>query len=281
MIGTAVAVVGTGRVGLTLARALVRSGHSVHLLTRTARPSYAGLPAPETDWTASLASASLVLLTVPDDAIAEVAATLCRTGAINRSQTVLHTSGLHHRAALGALESSGAALGSLHPLQSFTAPVGDAALLLGVPAIVEGDARAVAVARELAATLGMGSVIELPALGKVRYHAAAVVASNYLVVLADIAERLARAAGAGDVAAVLFQPMMHQTLSNIAERGTVAALTGPVRRGDAGTVAAHLAALDGDDRVAYRALAREALLLARRAGLDERDAQRIDELLAS
>ena len=281
MIGTAVAVVGTGRVGLTLARALVHSGRSVHLLTRTARPSYPGLPATETDWTASLAAASLVLVTVPDDAIAAVAATLCRTGAINRSQTVLHTSGLHHRAALGALESSGAALGSLHPLQSFTAPDGDAALLLGVPAIVEGDTRAVAVARELAAALGMGSVIELPALGKVRYHAAAVVASNYLVVLADLAERLARGAGAGDAAAVLFQPIMQQTLSNIAERGTVAALTGPVRRGDAGTVAAHLATLGGDDRVAYLALAREALLLARRAGLAERDARRIEELLAS
>ena len=267
MTTAAVAVLGTGRVGLTLARALVLSGTSVRLLARSARPVPDGLPVAELDWSAALTAVELVLVAVPDDAIVDAAAALVRTGTIVGRHVVLHTSGLHHRAALDALESSGAALGSLHPLQSFSAPAGDAALLLGVPAIVEGDARAVAAARELAATLGMGTVIELPALGKVSYHAAAVVASNYLVVLADIAERLAREAGAGESAAMLFQPIMQQTLSNIADRGTVAALTGPVRRGDAGTVAAHLAVLHGDDRAAYVALAREALLLARRAGL--------------
>jgi predicted short-subunit dehydrogenase-like oxidoreductase (DUF2520 family) len=188
-------------------------------------------------------------------------------------------SGLHDRSSLLALEASGAGLGSLHPLQTFPSGAGDPGLLAGVPAIVEGDPRAVAAARALATGLGMGTTIELPAAEKTRYHAAAVMASNYLVVLADIAERLATEAGAGKDATQLFQPIMRQTLANIAARGTAGALTGPVRRGDAGTVAAHLAVLHGGDRDVYVALAQEALALARRAGLAGPAVERIEQVL--
>ena len=279
MTGAAVAVLGTGRVGLTLGRALVRCGRPVRLLARSARQAAAGLPAAETDWGAALAAVSLLVIAVPDDVIAEVAARLAQTGAIGDGHVVLHTSGLHDRSSLSALEASGAGLGSFHPLQTFPSGVSDPDLLAGVPAIVEGDARAVAAARELATALGMGTTIELPSAGKTSYHAAAVMASNYLVVLADIAERLAREAGAGKDAAQLFQPILRQTLANIAERGTAGALTGPVRRGDSGTVAAHLAVLRGEDRDVYLALAREALALARRAGLGGPEAASIEQVL--
>ncbi len=225
------------------------------------------LPTPETDWAGGIAASECLIIAVPDDAIAEVAAVLALVGAVSERHVVLHTSGMHGRAVLQALEPSGAALGSLHPLQSFPGGGGDATLLQGVPAIVEGDARAVTMARRLAALLGFEPILELTAAGKVRYHAAAVVASNYLVVVADLAERLAREAGAGDAAATLFQPMMRRVLATVAEQGVVSALTGPVRRGDIGTVAMHLNVLQGNDRAAYLALGRGALQLARQGGL--------------
>jgi predicted short-subunit dehydrogenase-like oxidoreductase (DUF2520 family) len=233
----------------------------------------------ETDWRPALTEATLVLVAVPDDAIAEVAAALAETGAIGAGHVVLHTSGLHDRSALAALSGSGAALGSLHPLQTFATAFGDTDLLKGIPAVLEGDPRAVAASRSLAVALEMGTILELPASGKTTYHAAAVVASNYLVVLADLAERLASAAGAGEAAATLFLPIMRQTLENTAALGAAKALTGPVRRGDIGTVAAHLAVLEGDSRTSYLALAHEALRLARRAGLAAEAAADMESLL--
>ena len=116
----AVAVVGAGRVGLTLARALVLSGTPVRLLVRRARRlSLPGLPEPETDWQAALAASELVIVAVPDDAIPGVALRLAKSGQIQPRQVVLHISGLRGSEALVPLSASGAALGSLHPLQTF------------------------------------------------------------------------------------------------------------------------------------------------------------------
>lgn len=281
MTQTAVAVLGTGRVGLTLARALVLSGTAVRLLGRSARAAGPGLPDVESEWGNALGAVRLLLIAVPDDAIADVAQRVTSLGVVGDQHIVLHTSGLHGRSVLAPLTQSGASLGSLHPLQAFSSDVDGGELLRGIPAIVEGDPRAVNVARALAVSLGMGTVLELPASGKVKYHAAAVVASNYLVVLAEMAERLAQEAGAGDGAAALFHPIMERTLARIAAQGSAAALTGPIRRGDIGTVAAHLAVLHGNDRLTYIALGREALQLARRGGLDEGVAGELDALLTA
>src|SRR5690606_7059788 len=148
-------------------------------------------------------------------------------------QTVLHTSGLLDSSVLAALRSTEAALGSFHPLQTFRDPAGTPAVLRGAPAILEGDIRAVARARELAALLEMSPVVEIPAGGKARYHAAAVFASNYLVVLADVAARLARGAGI-EATSALFMPLMLQTLQHLEQGDPAGALSGPVRRGDVG-----------------------------------------------
>lgn len=281
MTAAAVAVVGTGRVGLTLARALVRSGTRVRLLARTPRVIPATHLTVETDWKEALVDVRVIIIAVPDDAIADAAEALAATGTISSAQVVLHTSGLHGSSALRGLDATGAALGSFHPLQAFTAGDDATGALTGVPVVLEGDPTAVLAARELALLLGLGTVFELSAIGKVSYHAAAVVASNYLVVLADIAERLARDAGVGSEAAAIFHLIMRQTLVNIQGQGTVAALTGPVRRGDVGTVVAHLAALKGADRAAYVALGREAVDLARRAGLAPQAATELDALFTA
>ena len=202
----------------------------------------------------SIAGASLLILAVPDDVLATLAESIADTGTVGPSSTVLHCSGLHGRSILAPLYSSGAALGSLHPLQTFTDPAGEPDALVGAAAVVEGDARAVEAARALAEALGMSPVVVVAASGKARYHAAAVFASNYLVVLADIAARLAFDAGIGDDADTIFLPLMQGTLAHLAQGDPAAALTGPIRRGDAGTVKLHLAALDGPARELYVAL---------------------------
>lgn len=278
MIVDRVAIIGAGRVGLTLARALIHSGADVRLLGRHSRTLPEWLLAIETDWGPAIAAADLVLVAVPDDAIADVARTLATSGTVAARQIILHTSGLCDRTELAALDATGAALGSLHPLQTFAVPDGDPEALRGSPAAIEGDARALAAARAIAERLQLSPIVEIAAGGKPAYHAAAVFASNYQVVLADIAVRLARAAGAGDVSAELFLPLMRRTLDNYGIGGA-AALTGPISRGDTGTVARHLDALTGADRALYVMLGREALRLARAAGLDERNATAIDMLL--
>ena len=272
-----IAVIGAGRVGLTLARALIRSGPAVRVLGRHARLLPEPLAPVETDWMGAVVASGLVIIAVPDDTIAEIALVLAGTKALTDRHVVLHTSGLHDRSALEALGTSGAALGSWHPLQTFALPDGDPGALPGTPVAIEGDIRALEAGRALAALLHLRPIVEIPPGGKARYHAAAVIASNYLVVLADVAARLARDAGAGDASTDLFLPLIRRTLLNYAAGGP-ATLTGPVSRGDAGTVARHLEALTGTDRALYVALGREALKLARAAGLGEQKAAALEVL---
>lgn len=275
-----VTVVGAGRVGLSLARALVHTGRSVLVVSRRSRTLPDPLDAATLDLQAAMRQADLIIVAVPDDALSGVATTMSRGDALSARHVVLHTSGLHDRSILSPLAPSGAALGSWHPLQTFALPVGEPAALAGSPVAIEGDARALDAGRGLASLLHLRPVIELSAEGKARYHAGAVFASNYLVVLADIAARLARDAGANSASAGLFLPLMRRSLANYSAGGANT-LTGPISRGDAGTVARHLEALHGADRELYVALGREALRLAKAAGLPEGKADAIATLLAS
>jgi predicted short-subunit dehydrogenase-like oxidoreductase (DUF2520 family) len=275
---TAVAIVGAGRVGLSLARALRRSGGAVVVLGRQARQLPDGLGPLCTEWGPALSTATVVIVAVPDDMITAVATQLLHTDAIAPRQVVLHTSGLHDRSALAGLNGTGAALGSLHPLQTFVLRDGEPDLVASTPAVIEGDARALTAAREIAESLGMQPIVTLTPEHKAAYHAGAVFAGNYPVVLAAIATKLARDAGAGSAAATLYLPLMRRALENAAT-GTGTALSGPISRGDAGTVARHLDLLTGLEREIYVALGKEALVLARAAGLDSAAASKIETLL--
>jgi predicted short-subunit dehydrogenase-like oxidoreductase (DUF2520 family) len=146
----AVAIIGPGRVGLTLARALVLSGSSVNVCGRTSRPLPAPLPPLHLEWADAIAVAAVVVIAVPDDAVMAVATRLKSEGLIRDDQTVIHTSGRLDAEALAPLIGSGAALGSWHPLQTLVAPDGEPDALTGAPAALEGDPRAVAAARVLA-----------------------------------------------------------------------------------------------------------------------------------
>jgi predicted short-subunit dehydrogenase-like oxidoreductase (DUF2520 family) len=262
-----VAIIGPGRMGRGLGRALEAAGVPVALLGRRRAPS-------------DTRRAALVLITTPDDTIGSVAGQLARDGGIGSEQVVLHVSGLLDRLALHALADTGAGLGSFHPLQSIADPETAPDRLAGAWAGLEGDDRALQAGERLATTLRMRPVRLAPG-GKTAYHAGAVFASNFVVVLAAVAQSLARQAGvpASD-AAELYLPLMRGTMANL-PLGPAAALTGPIRRGDEATVRAHLAALSPDQRRLYRDLGAEALKLARADGLESEAAAAVERALAS
>ena len=262
---TPVAIIGAGRMGAGLAAALEAAGVPTRLVGRSRRPD-------------DTRGVGLVLILTPDEAIGTVAAELAQDAAIEADQVVLHASGLLDRLALHALAGTGAGLGSFHPLQSIADPATAGERLAGAYAGLEGDERALDAGERLAVTLGMRPMRLAPG-GKAAYHAGAVFASNYAVVIAAVAERLAQQAGVSPAeAAAVYLPLMRGTVANLA-LGPVAALTGPIRRGDEATVRAHLASLDPEQRRLYRLLGLEALKLARAGGLGGAAATAVERAL--
>ena len=214
-----VGVVGPGRVGSALARALRDAGVDVDgPCGRGERPE----------------RCDAIVLCVPDAEIAPAAEVV--TGA---APLVGHTSGA---TPLSALAHAGVPAFGLHPLQSFAHP---GVRFEGAGAAVAGTTpEALAFATELAERLGM-KPFEIDDEGRPAYHAAASVASNFLVTLEAAAEAIAAGAGlARDEARELLAPLIRQTAENVAELGPEAALTGPVARGDEATVDAQRAAVE-------------------------------------
>lgn len=274
-----VAVIGAGRMGQGIALALSRSGTDVTLLGRASKPVPAPLAVRVDDWGGACRGADIALIATPDSAIGLVAERIRAEGGARAEQAVLHLSGLLGRDALGALASTGAALGSFHPLQTVADPLTAGERLRGAFAGIEGDERALDAATRLAALLGM-TPVRIPAEAKPAYHAGATLVANYTVALMGMAVRLAEQAGVPpDTAARLYLPLLHGAADNLDRMPAAAALTGAIRRGDAGTVAAHLAALTPRDRRVYAALGLEALTLARAAGLAEGPAGEVQDLL--
>jgi predicted short-subunit dehydrogenase-like oxidoreductase (DUF2520 family) len=207
-----VAIVGAGRLGSALADALSAAGIAVEgPLGRGAAPL-----------------GEIVVLCVPD---AEIAGAAARVGA---ARFVGHVSGATPLAALDAAE--GDAFG-LHPLQTFAGGEGAEAFQGAGCAIAGTTPEALAVARDLAERLGMAP-IEISDAERAAYHAAASIASNFLVTLMAASELLAAAAGIAPAdTRALLGPLVRSTVENWVERGPEQALTGPVARGDHATVA--------------------------------------------
>jgi predicted short-subunit dehydrogenase-like oxidoreductase (DUF2520 family) len=217
-----------------------------------------------------LLEADVVILAVRDDAISEVAAKLCATGLITRHHVMIHCSGvMPAEVAFADVRERLGGVATLHPLRAI--PDGRAAMrnLGGTVFGVEGDERGRREALALVKALG-GRPLELSAEQMAAYHAAAAIASNYLVALLDVAAAVMRGAGVGrDEAVAALIPLTSGTLDNVRERGLEGALTGPILRADRDTVARHLAVLDrlpGEVGALYRELGRRTLEIARRQG---------------
>lgn len=265
-----ITIVGGGRMGRGLAGALSGAGERVTLWSR--REAAGAVDE-------AVSGASTIVLAVPDDAIGAVASALAAAGAVSREQVVLHLSGLHGRDALAPLARSGAALGSMHPLQTVSDPETAPERWRGAYAAVEGDDRAVREGERLARLLGL-TPFRLESGQKAAYHAGAVMVGNYAVALAGAAARLARSAGVpADLAARMYLPLLAGALENLGRQSIATALTGPVRRGDLNTIREHLDALQSDDRRLYAVLGLEALRLAREAGQDAARAAAVESTL--
>jgi predicted short-subunit dehydrogenase-like oxidoreductase (DUF2520 family) len=281
-------VIGAGPVATALAGGLRRAGVPV-LGLWARRPEQAraagaasGVAAYSSAPPDLLLEAAVVIVAVADRAIAEVARMLVGTGLVGRSHVLVHCSGAVSAGAAFAGVSDrigGAAI--MHPLRAI--PDGRAAMgdLAGTVFGVEGDASGLQVVRDLVIALG-GRPLELAGDKLAAYHAAAATASNYLVALVDAAAQMLECAGIeGEDAVGALLPLMRGTLENIAGVGVSSALTGPIRRGDAETVARHLDALAGaPPRVVdtYRVLGRLTVELARSRG--EVAAEQLDEIEA-
>jgi predicted short-subunit dehydrogenase-like oxidoreductase (DUF2520 family) len=151
---------------------------------------------------------------------------------------------------------------------------------MGAAFALAGDPAAVNTARRLVYEMGGSPFVVAPTLRPI-YHAAAVMASNYLVALTAASIRMLGEAGVDeDQALRALVPLLRGTLANMEELGLPAALTGPIPRGDADTVRLHLARLSPEDRLLYSGLGLELLRLARAAGLDPARADEIESLLA-
>jgi predicted short-subunit dehydrogenase-like oxidoreductase (DUF2520 family) len=272
-----VGVVGAGRVGAVLGAALAAAGHHVIAAAavstasreRAGRllPNAAILPADDV----ARAAKDLLLLAVPDDALGGVVAGLAKTGALHQGQILAHTSGAHGLAVLGRADGI-----ALHPAMTFT---GEDADLDRLPGIAWGvTAWDKVLATRLVADLG-GVPEWIAEDARPLYHAALAHGANHLVTLVNEAADLLRAAGVRHPGAVL-DPLLHAALDNALRLGD-AALTGPVSRGDAGTVRKHLDRIAPESVPGYLALARRTADRAIAAGrLRPQDAVLLLDVLA-
>jgi predicted short-subunit dehydrogenase-like oxidoreductase (DUF2520 family) len=267
-----IGIVGAGAVGTALGVALGRAGWRVGAVAsrdpeRRARfralvPGARAFP----EAAAILDECHLVLLAVPDDALAEVARSL----RLYSGQAIVHTSGLHDAGVLAPALAAGTAAGSFHPLVAFADLDRALAALPGATVAIEGDAALLDLLAEMATSLGAVPVRLAPD-SKAAYHAAAVLAAGGLTALLDVVAAVAAPTGLDEAGALaVYGPLAAQALANARELGTVPALTGPAVRGDAGTVEAHreaVAVAGGEALDVYRALGQRQVTMAARRGL--------------
>ncbi|CCO08675.1 Rossmann-like and DUF2520 domain-containing protein [Desulforamulus hydrothermalis] len=255
-------IIGAGKVGSALGVLLQELGYlPAAVYSRTFSHSkrladqlqVAAAPHPA----AAAAAAELVFITTTDREIAAMAAAIARQGGCRPGQIVFHASGALASDVLAPVRAQGAWAVSMHPLQSFTSTAGARANLPGSCFALEGDEPALERAIEIVKDL-KGRYFVIQPEDKPLYHAAAVIASNYLVSLVHLSASIYRQLGLDEEQAMdaLF-PLIQGTINNIARSGPAGALTGPVARADGATLRGHLRALQKMDwrtQQAYRAM---------------------------
>ncbi|MDO8578539.1 MAG: DUF2520 domain-containing protein [Dehalococcoidales bacterium] len=224
--------------------------------------------------------AELVFITTPDDIIGHIAAGV----KWHKGQNVVHCSGADSTAVLEPARKSGAGVGTFHPLQTFTSGKETVEDMAGITFAIEAEEPLLTILKDMATTLG-GRGIVLKAGDKVIYHTAAVMACNYVVTLAKLATDLWATIGISPQEARLaLLPLLQGTMHNIETTPTLAGcLTGPIARGDAGTIRKHLEALEKtapELLSVYRELGRQTIPLALEKGtITQRQAEEILNIL--
>jgi predicted short-subunit dehydrogenase-like oxidoreductase (DUF2520 family) len=280
-------IVGAGRLGTMLGAALVRRGWTAVAIidknVRAARESrrIIGQGVATTDFHRLAKAADIVVITVPDDAVGQVAGELARSGISWSGKTVFHASGLLPARVLEPLRKRGAHIASVHPVQSFPRKDAPPSIFKGITWGVEGDPAAVAAAEDMVRGL-RGNILLLSEKDKPLYHAACSLASNAMIALGWTASGMLGAAGIGEKAATgILSPLLQGTLQNVKDLGPEKALTGPILRGDAATVRQHLEALRDDPPAGgvYLVMGKQILRLAEKTGLPASRVRTLKRLL--
>lgn len=244
-------VIGCGRLGTALAVFLGKNGfkpagfYSKTRASAEKAAAAAGRGKVHDTPVSAAKSCDLVFITTPDTRIQPVCEDTASGGGFRSSSTVFHFSGALSSSILASAGKAGAAVGSIHPLQSF-APYekGQDSPFAGINISIEGSEGAVALGRDIVNSLA-ARPFTIPTSAKTLYHASAVMASNYLVTLEYFALELLGQAGLDEAEGfAVLEPLIQGTLQNIKARGCVNALTGPVARGDDKIIARHLADMD-------------------------------------
>jgi predicted short-subunit dehydrogenase-like oxidoreductase (DUF2520 family) len=282
-----ITIIGAGRLGTALGRALARKGHKITALTCRSRASaresrqMIGQGKIFSDNTAAAAKGHVIFLCLPDGEIKKVAAGLARANIDWTQKIVLHTSGLLPADALNPLKKKGALTVSFHPVQSFARKDTSPGHFKGVYFGLEGKREGLALARKIVRQLG-GYPLILRSEAKPFYHVACSMTSNFLVILLDVAVRLLKQAGVEEKKAMkLLFPLVEGTLRNVKKFDITNSLTGPVLRGDSSSIKAHLDALRRfpEYAEAYRKLSLLALQTARKKGLPPKKIKALKNLL--
>jgi predicted short-subunit dehydrogenase-like oxidoreductase (DUF2520 family) len=266
-----IAIAGAGRVAQALGRLLLEGGEPVVAMAGrepecTARAAaFVGAGVVPASFENLPTRATQILIAVPDDALIEVADRLAQGGM--SAGVALHTSGARSASVLEALERRGVSCGVLHPLQTVASPEQGVQALPGSAFAVVGSGAATDWALEIVALLG-GNALRIQPSQQPLYHAAAVMASNYVVALVDAAVILMEEAGIDRLEALrALTPLLTASAANAVTLTPAPALTGPIERGDLETIEMHLSALDQAPRTVsdlYRSVGRHAVELARR-----------------
>jgi predicted short-subunit dehydrogenase-like oxidoreductase (DUF2520 family) len=285
-----ISIIGPGTVGTALGILAARAGLTVVAVggrdeDKTQRAAARiGLEVRPLSIHDAAASAELVLLTVSDDAIEAVCNELAEAGAFQPNAIVAHCSGALGSDALAAAKAAGCRVGSMHPLQTFPTPEAVLERLAGAFCFCEGDREAVNVLTTVASAVGANPA-ELSSDGKALYHAAAVTAGNYVTTLLDAAVAMCEQAGINpQIAQQAMAVLAATTAMNACDMDLTQSLTGPVARGDVGTIERHLQAIescDEDVRKLYCVAALRTVDLALRKGsIDEPTAQALRDVLS-
>lgn len=204
----------------------------------------------------------LILISVPDNAITEVAEKLSRLPGDWSEKSVAHLSGSLPAAILGKLKEKGANIASIHPLQTFSG-TGSRVKLRDIHFTLQGDEVLLDKLDSLIEMMG-SSAVKVDHKQKKLLHLTAVFASNYMISLLDMANEIAES-GEVENSLELMKPILRETLQNVLKDGTENSLSGPVARGDSGTIAGHIEILKNHEELlhTYRLLGKRALQIAK------------------
>ncbi|MBN1342124.1 MAG: DUF2520 domain-containing protein [Phycisphaerae bacterium] len=285
-----ISIIGAGVVGTALSCLAHRAGYPVAAISSRRLESsrqacrMLGRDVAVADPAEAARKGRMVLITTSDDAIASVCESLAEAGAFQQGAIVAHCcGGLSSDVLAPARERCEAHVASIHPMQTFPTAASAMSNFAGTWCFCEGDPAAVEALRRLFTAIG-GRVEEISTGNKTLYHAAAVMACNYLVVLLEAAGELAKQSGIDrTVAMAAMRPLVNATIENVNRFGPAEALTGPIARGDIETVRRHLTAVaevSNELAALYRLMGRRAVAIAEVKGTLSRDAAaRLHELL--